>query len=154
MATRDQVKQWFETNDYPTQEQFWAWLDSILFSGEVAVADVAGLIELLQSKLNSADFEFFQKGELINANANHVYQQAANTLIETIVIIPGADALIKIGTTNGDEDILGEVEVIQNDPKSYPQVVYAFTDVQRNLYINGIPNGSKIIILKRPLKTV
>lgn len=154
MATKNQIKQWFETGDYPSQEQFWAWIDECLFSGEVAVADVAGLIELLQGKLDANQFDPFYRGDLVNANENYVYAQPANSIIEYIIIIPGADAAIRIGTTDGDEDIMVESNVVVNDPKTYPQILYAVTTEARSLYINGIPNGSKIVIYKRPLKTV
>lgn len=34
VQTRDQLKQWFETGDFPTQQQFWDWLDSYVHKNE------------------------------------------------------------------------------------------------------------------------
>jgi hypothetical protein len=157
MATRDQVKQWFETNDYPTQEQFWAWLDSILFSGEVAVADIAGLIELLQEKVDLIQFNSFYKGELINANGNATYQQPANTLIEKVIIIPEALANVQIGTTDGGTEITGEemIAILPDDPTTQVLVINALALADRTIYFTFFaPVACKIIIFKRPLKTV
>lgn len=150
--TRNQAKQYLQTGDYPTEAQFAAILDALLFSGEVQMTDIANLIITLQGKVELSDFEAFYKGELIEANGNYVYPQLANTLIEKIIIIPGADALIRIGTTNGGEEVMNETEVTVADKDSRTQVLDAFTDVNRDLYINGITAGSKLIILKRPLK--
>lgn len=53
IQTRDQLKQWFETGDYPTQQQFWDWLDSFIHKSEsITPAQVDGLITLLNAKIS------------------------------------------------------------------------------------------------------
>jgi hypothetical protein len=48
MSFLNTVKQWFQTGDYPTQAQFYQLFEFIRFKDEaVAVADVAGLVDLL-----------------------------------------------------------------------------------------------------------
>jgi hypothetical protein len=48
--TRNQLKQWFETGDYPTQNQFWDWLDSFFhYTDEIAVNNVNGLQDILNA---------------------------------------------------------------------------------------------------------
>lgn len=34
IRSRDTLKQWFETGDYPSQEQFWDWIDSFVHKNE------------------------------------------------------------------------------------------------------------------------
>lgn len=54
VQTRDQLKQWFETGDYPTQQQFWDWIDSYVHNNDsISLSQVAGLITLLNSKLSN-----------------------------------------------------------------------------------------------------
>lgn len=53
IQTRDQLKQWFQTRDKPTQSQFWDWLDSFIHKLEgIAVADVSGLSGQLANKVD------------------------------------------------------------------------------------------------------
>lgn len=153
MAYRDTVKPWFQTGDKPTQAQFYQLFDYLFFKDEgITMADVAGLVAALAGKASQAVFDDFQKGELIETSADVIYAQGANTLIEKIIIIPGADAAITIGTTNGGEEIMVSTNIEVTDYGTYPFIIDAFSAVDRNLYINGIPANSKIIILKRPLK--
>lgn len=55
---RNKLKGWFQTGAYPTQEQFWDWMDSFLHKTEDAVTidNISGLRTLLDNK---ADFEAF-----------------------------------------------------------------------------------------------
>lgn len=55
---RNKLKGWFQTGAYPTQDQFWDWMDSFLHRSEDAIGidNIAGLRTLLDSK---ADFEAF-----------------------------------------------------------------------------------------------
>ena len=53
--TRDQLKQWFETGDYPTQQQFWDWLDSYRhMTDPIAISDILNLLTTLQSKADKS----------------------------------------------------------------------------------------------------
>lgn len=50
MATlKDTIKSWFETDDTPTQAQFWAWLDSFWHKDEkipiTAIDDIEGILD-------------------------------------------------------------------------------------------------------------
>ena len=64
LRERNKLKGWFQTGAYPTQEQFWDWMDSFLHKTEDAVTidNISGLRTLLDNK---ADFEAF----------NTLYQQ-------------------------------------------------------------------------------
>lgn len=57
MANKDNAKQWFQTGDYPTQEQFYQVFDWVRWKDEgISIADIANLqniINSLQNTLNS-----------------------------------------------------------------------------------------------------
>jgi hypothetical protein len=73
LQTRDQLKQWFETSDYPTQQQFWDWLDSFVHQSEfnitgipddlplvVGVDVAADLTEVVVAALENRRFRIFR----------------------------------------------------------------------------------------------
>ena len=91
---------------------------------------------------------------MITASADVVYMQLANYLLEKVIIIPGADAVVRIGTTNGGQEIMNDTSITVADITSHTQIIDAFTQVDRNIYINGITANSKIIIIKRLIKTI
>ena len=48
--TREQLKSWFQTGDFPTQQQFWDWMDSFFHKEDgIEIANVNGL----QATLNN-----------------------------------------------------------------------------------------------------
>lgn len=55
---RNNLKTWFQTGKYPTQDQFWDWIDSFVHKSEdkVDIDSIAGLRSLLDSK---ADLEAY-----------------------------------------------------------------------------------------------
>lgn len=54
MTPIETIKDWFRTGKKPTQNQFWAWIDSIRFKADkVPAADVDGLQELLDEKADA-----------------------------------------------------------------------------------------------------
>jgi hypothetical protein len=58
MATREQLKSYFERGDVPTASQFAALIDSFrLISEAIAVGDVQGLANALSGKASTADVE-------------------------------------------------------------------------------------------------
>jgi hypothetical protein len=71
MATlKDTIKSWFETDDTPTQAQFWAWMDSFWHKDEKipidAIEDIEGILDA------KADAE---------ALTNHLDDEAAHTAL-------------------------------------------------------------------------
>lgn len=60
VQTVDQLKQWFQTRDKPTQQQFWDWLDSFVHKNEgIGWDNIAGLVEILQGKVDTATLELY-----------------------------------------------------------------------------------------------
>ncbi|MGQ3646284.1 hypothetical protein ACT8PC_05625, partial [Ornithobacterium rhinotracheale] len=84
------IKQWFKNGLKPTQEQFWAWLDSFWHKDDkIPAENIQGLNDMLSgidlsSKVENADFESFKTentGELAkkaNANADNITDNVAD----------------------------------------------------------------------------
>lgn len=72
MATKQNLKQWFETGKKPTQEQFWAWIDSYRHVDEpLSVEEINGLKELLNGKAEQEAVQELQR-KMTEANETHV----------------------------------------------------------------------------------
>uniref|UniRef100_UPI0039A4A8F1 hypothetical protein n=1 Tax=Ornithobacterium rhinotracheale TaxID=28251 RepID=UPI0039A4A8F1 len=83
------IRNWFKNGLKPTQEQFWAWLDSFWHKDDkIPAENIQGLNEMLSgidlsSKVENADFESFKTentGELAkkaNANADNIADNVA-----------------------------------------------------------------------------
>ncbi|WP_160711306.1 hypothetical protein [Chitinophaga solisilvae] len=71
---RNKLKSWFETGDYPTQQQFWDLIDSFFHKQEdtITINNVTGLRDLLNAK---ADYELLQ-GHLANEANPHKVTKA------------------------------------------------------------------------------
>lgn len=152
-SNRDNVKPWFTTGKKPTQGQFHQLLDAIFFKDEgINMENVANLVTTLTGKAGKTEFDDHVRGERIDASGNVVYAQQANFLIEKVIIIPGVDANVRIGTTNGGEEVMQETAIAVADASTHVQIIDAFAVANRNLYINGITANTKIIILKRHIK--
>jgi hypothetical protein len=151
MANRDTSKPWFETGDKPTQAQFQQLLDWLRFVDDpIAMNDIAGLTNALLVKVDHAGYDAFYSGELIAANADYLYTLQQYYLLEKIIVIPGADCTIRIGKTLSGDEIVTNTDI---DTDGEVFVIDVFAIANRNIYISGIPVGSKLIFLKRLIKT-
>ncbi|WP_343744212.1 hypothetical protein [Chitinophaga sp.] len=52
IQSRNKLKSWFQTGAYPTQTQFWEWIDSFLHKAEdqIGIDNITGLRQLLAAK--------------------------------------------------------------------------------------------------------
>ncbi|TAN18841.1 MAG: hypothetical protein EPN37_04575, partial [Chitinophagaceae bacterium] len=51
VTDRNTIKTWFETGDYPTEQQFWNWLDSFWHQADqIPTANIIGLDTILTDK--------------------------------------------------------------------------------------------------------
>lgn len=220
----NQLKQWFETGDKPTQQQFWDWLDSFVHKSEgIAIENVAGLLGTLQAKADLstlADYVAIQNGiimvddvsdlqniDIADArfvivkqvaiflkmetaalpnwfdsfpsasagwlwevvlwqgaggsgvgmladrfaiNSDDVYQLDSGYAIDKIKIKPSIAQILRIGTTNGGEELMIETTIPGGEWYTITLDVDADgTDVL--IYINGATNVTNVIMYKREL---
>jgi hypothetical protein len=150
MAFIDEIKPWFQTGDEPTQAQFYSFFEKLRWKDEaITMADIAGLVSALVSKVNTSDYE----GQLIDVSADYTYTIPAGCKLEEMIIYMGSTANVRVSKiTMGDEDVMNEIEMAAgwNDPV----IVNKFAPTDMAIYIWGIPAGSKICFLKRKIKMV
>jgi hypothetical protein len=151
MSLKDTVKPWFETGDKPTQAQFYTLFDSIRWNDEaIAIGDIIGLVAALLGKVNTSDYE----GQLISTDVPITYTLPAGYLLERVVAFYGS------GSTNmqiskvsmGATDLIDKDDVVAG--WNQPIDLNIFAPVNTDIYIDGIPAASKIVILKRKIKIV
>lgn len=150
VQSRSVIKTWFETGDFPTQQQFWDWIDSVLWAGEVQITDIVNLLDALQAKADKAALDAFEQGDRVAFEGDGYYDIPQNYLLEKVIVLYGADGSLKIGTTAGGEDILPELPwtVANVDPITIDK----YAKVTRRIYFTGPTAGSVIIFLKRLIK--
>lgn len=57
MADKNTLKSWFETNDIPTQEQFWELIDSFFHKNEqIPITSIADIANILNGKADKDAF--------------------------------------------------------------------------------------------------
>lgn len=77
VQTRDTLKAFFETGDFPTQANFWDWLDSFIHASDlIAIAQIAGL----QTALNA-----LQTAANTIPDLDHVTQQGAFATVDLLI---------------------------------------------------------------------
>ena len=123
IQTREQLKQWFETGDFPTQQQFWDWMDSYVHKNEAS----DGFIQLAPGAVQ--------------------FVPAVDMVIEMIrVFDPATLAAFKMGTTPGGGEVWDETEVtaanriLRQDIDAVAGTVY---------YFSGVTGSTQIKIYKR-----
>lgn len=84
MATtpKNTIKNWFKTNLFPTQAQFWAWLDSYRHKDEpIPVTDITGLNALLDLKVDIEDINGALVPSVNSYSELIVYPNPTNNMI-------------------------------------------------------------------------
>ncbi|MCZ2393428.1 MAG: hypothetical protein LC105_06210, partial [Chitinophagales bacterium] len=61
-TSKNTLKNWFKTGDYPTQEHFWNWMDSYWHKDEpISIEAVADLLNILNSKATTQQTDSLQQ---------------------------------------------------------------------------------------------
>lgn len=154
LQTLNQLKQWFQTGDKPTQQQFYDFMDSFFHKDDdIAMADVTNLVNTLNAKLDITQFDLFEQGELIAHNTDALFQIPAGYLLEKVLCKLGAPGNIKMSHIGfGLEDALNEIPVDAGWNK--PIELNIVAEAALDLYISGVPNNSKLLFIKRKLKMI
>lgn len=149
----NELKTYFETNDKPTQQQFWDWLESFIHKTDgIAIADVTNLQSVLNAKVEKAQFDLFEQGDLVESDANFTYNLPEGYRLVEIFILPGADATaISMEVQGGDQIINTEYDTTN---EIVDQVsVYARTG-PKSIDVTGVVAGSKFIFFKRKMQVL
>jgi hypothetical protein len=105
MATSiNTIKSWFTTGKFPTQAQFWAWLDSFRHKDEaIPVAEISGLNQLLDLKADSEKLTNHNSDEnahpalldMLGLKENAANKSTTTTLGTSNVLFPTQNAVKK-----------------------------------------------------------
>ncbi len=140
----NQLRQWFETGDYPTQNQFWDWLDSFFHKDDaVTIDNIGGLTEILQGKAEQSSLQALAPVLLQTGTTEWV--AAAGTIIEAIVFLTVGTKNIKAGTSVDGEEVIFLQEITT---KAIFRPDY-ICDAQTTIYFGGVGSNTIIKILKR-----
>lgn len=148
MANKDTAKQWFETGDKPTQAQFWQVFDWLRWTDEaIGMDQITGLSTALLAKVNTADYQ----GNCIAYDADATFVIPGGYLLEKVIPYYGANGDMKVSTVlMGDADEVEVPEVFIGWNRPVVLNIFAHDDI--NVYISGIPAGSKLVFLTRKIK--
>jgi hypothetical protein len=108
MANKDTSKQWFETNDTPSEAQFAQVFDWLRWKDEpITMADIAGL----QGSINA-----LVQGPTIHnlVSGPNAVELQANKLYDNFVILSATAQLVLFEWNNGSDDM--ECEVLDDKP--------------------------------------
>lgn len=145
IQTVDTIKQWFREFLYPTQQQFWDWLDSFRHKSDaIPMDDVDGLTDELATKATTAQLAALNNVITVGPGE---YSKVipAGTRICSFWVLADSDFAYSVGTTPGGTDII-DGEPTDNYESSYDKKVSCRT--QKTLYFTGISENTTILIFK------
>lgn len=157
-TARNTIKTWFETGDFPTQTQFWNWLDSFWHKDDaIPTSSITDLDDLLAGKATTEETDSLQTQideivsgtvEMISTDANIKYTIPAGKLLEKIVVIPTDDLSgFGIGTQDGGFDIYPVMPVGANAAEVI--VINKYGSGDTDIWFNGITSQTTIKIYLR-----
>lgn len=157
MGYIDTVKQWFVTKAKPTQTQYHTLFDYLRFKDQqIPLADVQGLITLLQSKLDVSVYEATVVALSIvevSIVGNGIIEIPAGYLLEKIIMLPSVSSAIKVGLTLGGEEIFPENIVSDTQGEVLAIDLYAVSS-SRQIYLTGFPADSSYVKFIRKIKDI
>lgn len=154
------LKSWFETGDYPTQAQFWSWLESFWHKDEpIPMTAIAGLATILAGKATVQDIANLNQRineleSIINAGKESIdqaqdfsYQVPEGMILEKVLIVPTANLSLSIGTSDGGQEITPEQVYPANQPSIINLDWYALTNT--DIYFTGVSAQTKFVFYKQ-----
>ncbi len=140
----EQLKQWFETGDYPTQAQFWDWLDSFIHKDDqLTVENIQSLSTILSQKAQASALQLITP-VLLPQNTTQ-WIAPAGTLIEGIMFITNGSKNIKVGISPEGEEIIF-LQEINTKAIFRPDFI---CDIATTIYFSGVGSNTIIKILRR-----
>ena len=145
VVTKDTLKTYFETGDYPTQQQFTNLIDSLRHVNDpIAFADLAE--EVITAINNAADS---------TGNAPIVTEPGATTvtiphgtLIDLVVVLNSVGVIFSAGWSDGGTDVIDNFQIPDNK-SVISTIIYNRADEHGTLYLNGVTGGTVVKLYKR-----
>lgn len=160
-TARNTIKTWFETGDFPTQEQFWNWLDSFWHKDDqLGISNIDQLTSILAGKATTQETDNLQQQIdnlstgaapiTITTTGNYQYVIPAGKLLQEIVVLPTADlAGFSVGSTENGSDISPVLPVSASNPDSGTIMMNKYAKTDRSVWFNGITSSTTIKIYLR-----
>lgn len=149
MANKDTVKPWFETGDYPTQAQFWQWMDWLRWKDEpLQIDDVQGLAGLVNSIITLAAVKV-NYVQLLTLITDGLFIMPNGLIITGIIVDASNDFVLNIGATPGGNDIVDSLPITGGKQEPITLMIYA--KAEKTIYFSGINAPTDFIILKNSL---
>jgi hypothetical protein len=143
MAFIDDIKPYFETNDLPTQAQFYAMLERLRWKDEALnITDVTGLQAILNALATPV--------EAFTVVGTHTYTIPAGHRLEALIMKPVSNCTVRCDTAGALEpgDVLIDLDITAAGADvSVNKMAFVSTDV----IVYGLPAGSKIYFVKRKI---
>lgn len=140
-----QLKQWFETADQPTQEQFWDAIDSFFHKdGMIPMESITNLTNVLNTLAPLSAVQYAIPSNETNASTTYSKVFTADTIIDLLFLKSATAATVTL-KFNGVDYTTIELEAGKGQPVS---LLYA-CDVNTTLSITDLPINSTIKIYKR-----
>jgi hypothetical protein len=154
MAYKDNAKQWFELGDKPTPAQFSTLFDQLRWTDQpLSINDINGLMEALQLKADDATIQqILGEQEMLTFNADGTYDIPAGYLLEKIIVMPGADTDVSIGTAVGLDDI--QPSQTMSATRGAVVTLNLFAKALRRIYFTGLNANTSIIFFKKKILTL
>ncbi|RTL47467.1 MAG: hypothetical protein EKK39_14280 [Sphingobacteriales bacterium] len=145
--SRNQLKQWYITGAYPTQQQFWDWLDSFWHktADAIQITDVQNLLTTLQNKADISSLNTLQIATILPAGTLY-YDFPAGYLLKVIWFFGPTPATIGVGYATGINDIFGPGQLDAGGDLVFDGII-PFAQTKR-IYFNGIQPDTNIKIIK------
>jgi hypothetical protein len=153
MGLRDNIKQWFQTRNTPTEAQFYSFFDSIFFKDDgLGIGDITNLTTTLNGKASTDSVNTLAAAVIPdhvnpapNSNCTDTYH---GVRADGMIIIPSVNMTIRIGTANGLDDIVPDVDIVAGVENVIDFKISALL-ADKTIYVNGLTAIAQVYMYKR-----
>lgn len=144
MAYKATALTWFQTGDFPTQQQFnsvfnWLrWRDE-----EVPLASVTGLQDIINGLANPV--QAYTVG--VDASPSFTFKIPAGFLLEKVILEPPINCTVNLYDMDLAEVVIEPEEIISSRGAVWSVNMHAIAD--RNIRIETLPANTIITLIKR-----
>ena len=145
VVTKDILKTYFETGDYPTQAQFANLIDSLRnVNDPIALADLA---EDVITAINNAASSMGNP-PIVTAPGATTVTIPHGVLIDLILVLNSSGIVFSAGWTNGGTDVVDNYQIPDNQ-SAINTIIFNKSDEHNTLYLNGVNSGTIVKLFKR-----